>query len=64
MRGPESPPCAALLQALVAGGFAGTVVLEVSTRKAVDAAQREADLAEALAFTRRHTVPDTAGPDR
>ena len=52
--GRGTQPCAELLTALVAGGFDGTVVLEVSTRKAADAAERERDLAEALAFTRHH----------
>jgi hypothetical protein len=32
--------------------FAGHVVLEVNTRKATSRAERENDLAEALAFTR------------
>ncbi|MEO9010690.1 MAG: sugar phosphate isomerase/epimerase [Nakamurella sp.] len=35
------------------GGFAGVVILEVSTRT-VDAQQRATDLAEALAFAREH----------
>jgi len=52
--GRGNQPCAELLAALAAGGFDGTVVLEVSTRKAVDTAERERDLAEALAFTREH----------
>ena len=45
-------PCAALLEGLAVQGFDGLVVVEVNTRKAVDRAEREADLAEALAFTR------------
>ncbi len=45
-------PCAAVLETLAAQGFGGTVVLEVSTRKAANRAEREADLAEALAFAR------------
>jgi len=45
-------PCAALLEGLAVRGFDGLVVVEVNTRKAVDRAEREADLAEALAFTR------------
>ncbi len=36
-----------------AGGFAGAVILEVSTRT-LDAPRRAADLAEALAFAREH----------
>jgi sugar phosphate isomerase/epimerase len=66
--GRGTQPCAELLQSLVAGGFDGTVVLEVSTRKAADSAERERDLAEALAFTRRHldSRPEIMGndPDR
>ena len=45
-------PCAELLEGLAVDGFDGLVVCEVSTRKSEDRAQREADLAEALAFTR------------
>lgn len=45
-------PCAALLERLAVQGFSGTVVLEVSTRKAANRAERVADLAEALAFAR------------
>jgi sugar phosphate isomerase/epimerase len=45
-------PCAELLEGLAVQGFDGLVVVEVNTRKADDRAEREADLAEALAFTR------------
>jgi sugar phosphate isomerase/epimerase len=45
-------PCAEVLEALAARGFEGTVVREVSTRRAANRADREADLAEALAFAR------------
>jgi hypothetical protein len=41
-----------MLERLAAGGFAGTVVVEINTRRAESRAQRETDLAEALAFTR------------
>jgi sugar phosphate isomerase/epimerase len=47
-------PCAELLQGLSGSGFDGVVVVEVSTRRAENRADREADLAEALAFTRFH----------
>jgi sugar phosphate isomerase/epimerase len=50
--GRGTQPCGPLLERLARGGFAGTVVLEVSTRKAANRAEREADLAEALAFAR------------
>ena len=45
-------PCAELLESLAVKGFSGLVVVEVNTRKSEDRAEREADLAEALAFTR------------
>ena len=45
-------PCAEVLERLARVGFAGTVVLEVSTRRAANRAERAADLAEALAFAR------------
>jgi len=45
-------PCGPLLERLAAAGFTGTVVVEVSTRRAAGRSEREADLAEALAFTR------------
>ncbi|NGN68753.1 sugar phosphate isomerase/epimerase [Streptomyces sp. A7024] len=45
-------PCAELLERLAMSGFSGHVVVEVNTRRAMSAAEREADLAEALAFTR------------
>lgn len=47
-------PCAEVLAALAANGFDGHVVIEVNTRRAMSAAEREGDLAEALAFTRLH----------
>ncbi len=50
--GRGTQPCVELLELLAANGFAGTVVVEVNTRRAESRADREADLAEALAFTR------------
>jgi sugar phosphate isomerase/epimerase len=50
--GRGSQPCAELLEGLAASGFSGTVVVEVNTRRAESRADREADLAEALAYTR------------
>ena len=47
-------PVAEVLGALASGGFSGSVIVEVSTRKAADRAARESDLAEALAFARLH----------
>jgi sugar phosphate isomerase/epimerase len=54
--GRGNQPCALLLETLAENGFDGTVVVEVNTRRAESRAQREADLAEALAFTRLHFV--------
>jgi len=47
-------PCAEVLERLAVRGFAGNVVIEVNTRRATSREEREADLAEALAFTRLH----------
>ena len=52
--GRGSQPCGELLEELAVGGFSGTVVLEVNTRRAATRAEREADLAESLAFARLH----------
>ena len=43
-----------MLESLARRGFAGSVVLEVNTRRCSNRREREADLAEALAFTRLH----------
>lgn len=50
--GRGNQPCGELLESLAHEGFDGLVVVEVNTRKALDRQEREADLAEALAFTR------------
>ncbi len=50
--GRGNQPCAELLERLAENGYDGLVVVEVNTRKAESRADREADLAEALAFTR------------
>ena len=52
-------PCAEVLDHLVASGFDGSVVVEVTTRK-LDPEQREYDLAEALAFARLHLAAPAA----
>lgn len=52
--GRGNQPCAELLEHLARTGFDGHVVLEVNTRRSASPAEREADLAEALAFTRLH----------
>ena len=51
--GRGSQPCAELLEVLARQQFSGSVIIEVSTRR-VSAEQREADLAQALAFARLH----------
>ncbi len=56
-------PCAELLEGLAADGFDGLVVVEVNTRRCEDTYEREADLAEALAFTRLNlAAPADAWP--
>ena len=45
-------PCGEVLERLAAGGYDRTVVLEVNTRRALNRDEREADLAEGLAFAR------------
>lgn len=54
--GRGSQPCADVLEKVATSGFAGHVIVEVNTRRAIDRAEREADLAEALAFCRLHLV--------
>lgn len=50
-------PCAEVLEHV--RGLDGTVVVEVTTRRAASRAEREADLAEALSFARRHLAAPT-----
>jgi len=52
--GRGTQPCGPLLSSLAGRGFTGSVAVEVATRKAASRAEREADLAEALAFAREH----------
>jgi sugar phosphate isomerase/epimerase len=52
--GRGNQPCAEILHGLADSGFDGHVVVEISTRKAVDRAEREADLVESLRFAREH----------
>jgi sugar phosphate isomerase/epimerase len=54
--------CAEVLEGLALQGFTGTVVLEVSTRRAANRAEREADLAEALAFARLYLAAPLVVP--
>ena len=55
-------PASQVLEHLVRTGFRGTVIAEVSTRKAVDREQRLADLKETLDFARRHLARPVASP--
>ncbi len=52
--GRGSQPCAEVCRVLVDRGFTGTVVLEVSTRRARTRPERRAVLIEALLFARLH----------
>jgi sugar phosphate isomerase/epimerase len=52
--GRGNQPCAEVCLALVDRGFTGTVVLEVSTRRARTRPERRAVLTEALLFARLH----------
>jgi sugar phosphate isomerase/epimerase len=57
-------PCGELLSSLAGRGFTGAVAVEVATRGAKSRAERERDLAEALAFARQHLAAPsrTAAP--
>lgn len=52
--GRGTQPCAEVLGHLAERGWAGTVAVEVNTRKCRTRAEREAELAECLAFARLH----------
>ena len=54
--GRGSQPCAELLELLAERDYAGHVVVEINTRRCDSRDEREADLAEALAFTRLNMV--------
>ena len=61
--GRGSQPCAALAEHLAASGFHGSVVVEINTRRCETRSDREADVAESLAFTRLHlAAPAAAAP--
>lgn len=49
-----------LLRFVGTSGYAGDVILEVNTRGAKSRDERERDLAESLAFTRKHLIPAPA----
>jgi sugar phosphate isomerase/epimerase len=52
--GRGSQPCAELLDRLHGVGYAGVVVVEISTRRALTPQERYADLEESLTFAREH----------
>ncbi len=54
-------PCAEVLETLATEGFAGAVVVEVSTRR-LDEDEREVDLAASLAFARLHLATVRSDP--
>jgi len=62
-------PCSQLLARLAAGGYAGMVVLEVSTRRVTTRDERQEMLAESLGFARRYlsgeepVADETASPE-
>ncbi|SOD63073.1 Sugar phosphate isomerase/epimerase [Streptomyces zhaozhouensis] len=60
--GRGAQPCAAVLDRLAATGYRGHVIAEINTRRATSAREREADLAEALAFTRLHLRQPAPAP--
>ncbi|PZS36709.1 MAG: hypothetical protein DLM58_01130 [Pseudonocardiales bacterium] len=60
--GRGAQPCVEVLERLAARGYGGHVIVEVNTRRALDRAEREADLAEALAFCRLHLVAAPGAP--
>ena len=61
--GRGTQPCAAVLGKLAADHYAGMVVLEVNTRRALTREARLADLAESLEFARSH-LAQAATPAR
>jgi sugar phosphate isomerase/epimerase len=61
--GRGNQPCAELLEGLADRGFDGLVVVEINTRRADSRADREADLAEALAYTRLHLAAPAMSPE-
>jgi len=62
--GRGNQPCAELLRWLSQTGYTGHVVLEVSTHRVPTVADRQADLAESLDFTRRHLASAKSGHAR
>src|SRR3954466_5914130 len=61
--GRGTQPCAEVLERLARRAFEGNVIVEINTRRALDRAEREVDLAEALAFCRLHLVAPQSAPN-
>jgi sugar phosphate isomerase/epimerase len=57
--GRGTQPCAEVLATAAARGFTGNVMVEVNTRRAAGREEREADLAAALAFCRKHLAVES-----
>lgn len=62
--GRGNQPCAEVCERLIRSGFAGVVVLEISTRRARTRHDRAAMLAESLLFARLHLQPSARLADR
>jgi sugar phosphate isomerase/epimerase len=62
--GRGNQPCGAVLGLLAERGWDGAVVVEVNTRRCRTRAEREADLAESIAFARLHLAAPTAAEGR
>jgi sugar phosphate isomerase/epimerase len=60
--GRGNQPCGEFLERLAATGFDGHIVMEINTRKSGSREAREADLLEALAFSRLHFAARPAVP--
>jgi sugar phosphate isomerase/epimerase len=60
--GHGAQPCAQVCERLAGAGFAGTVVVEISTRRCRTRDERVAALQESLLFARWHLQPAAAGP--
>jgi len=58
--GRGSQPCAEVCEQLVQRGFAGTVVVEISTKRVRTRAERSELLTESLDFARLHLQPEEA----
>jgi sugar phosphate isomerase/epimerase len=61
--GHGTQPTAEILELLAHSSYEGAVIIEVNTRRAESRADREALLAEALAYTRLHMAASSMGRD-